>query len=302
MTKIVYWGNVNDTPRPTIDREVLEALRQIADVQFFDIKDFDMEKLMKAANKSDMFLFHGQVPTSDEVTEMLMVERIQLVLQGIKCKKVLWFMEKVWMNKGNIIERLLPEVDMAFFADGTWVRRMKEDIHALHPAAPVKPIKGKYRPELACDVAYLGNLYGPRMQEYEFLKEQFGDGVKFFDDKFGQDFADVCASANILVVPRFPFDDFFWSDRIYTMLSSGALVIHQRTYGLKEEGFKDGEHYFEYEKDQDFVALINSLLEKDSKGMRKAIAKNGQEFVKKHSYAERVKELIKKTNENNRIK
>ena len=289
--KIIYWCNVENTPKPTIDQDILIALRKVAEVKFFDIKQFDMEKLIKESESADLFLSHGQVPSSDDVTSMLMVERIQVVLQSIKCKKVLWFMEKVWLNKGNIIEKLLPDVDRAYFTDETWVRKMKEYIYSLHPAAP-QPLIGTYKPELACDIAYVGQLYSMRVKEYEFLKEHFGDGVKFFDNKFGQDLADLCASAKIIVAPRFPFDNFFWSDRIYTVLSYGGLMVHQRTYGLQKEGFIDGQHYFDYEKDQDFIVLLNSLLDKDSDEMRKAISENGQEFVKKHTYVERVKQII----------
>lgn len=291
--RIVYWGNVKNTPHPTADGEILKALKRVADVQFFDIKQFDMGKLISGSNEADLFLFHGQVPTSDEVTSMLMVERIQVVLQAIKCKKVMWFMEKVWLGKGNIVEKLLPEVDYAFFTDGTWVRRVKEKVHFLPTASPMKPLRGKYRTDLACDIAYVGQMYGPRTQEYEFLKEHFGDGIKCFNDKFGQDFADLCVSAKVMVVPRFPFDDFFWSDRIYQMLACGAFVVHQRAYGLKEEGFRDGVHYFEYERDQDFMALMESVFEKGMEKMRKNIAKTGKFFVKGHTYLERVQTLLK---------
>ncbi len=277
---------------PTQDVEILKALKKVAEVEFFDIKNFDMEKLVKEANTSDLFLFHGQVPQTDEVTSMLMVERIQVVLQSIKCKKVLWFMEKVWLQKGEIIERLLPEVDYAFFVDETWVRRVKEEVHPLHPAAPIKVTKGKYRPELACDVAYVGQMYGTRMKEYEFLKERFGDGVKFFEDKFGQDFADLCVSAKVMLIPAFPFDDFFWSDRIYSMLSCGGFIVQRRTHGLKEEGFEDGKHYFEYEKESDFMALMETVLEEGAEKMRSGVASKGQKFVKEHTYVERVKEML----------
>lgn len=293
MMKICYWGNVKNCPKPTEDQEVLKALKEVAEVKFFDIKDFDMEKLIEGANTSDMFLFHAQVPTADEVTQMLIVERIQLVLQSITCKKVLWFTEKVWMGKANIIERLLPYVDVSFFADETWVRRIKEaNVYPLHPAAPIKSLKGKYRPDLACDIAYIGQMYGVRPREYEFLKENLGDGIKFFDNKFGQDLADLCKSAKIILTPRFPFDDFYWSDRIYRYLSSGALVVHQRTQGLKDEGFEDGKHFFEYERDQDLIALLGTLLEKGAEKTLMTVARSGKKFVKDHSYRERVKVLL----------
>src|SRR3990167_2511051 len=290
--KIVYWGNVKNCPRPTQDMEILKGLKKHAEVKFFDIKNFDMKKLIEEANNADLFLFHAQIPSADEVTEMLMVEKIQVVLQTITCKKVLWFMEKVWMGKMNIIDRLLPYVDHAFFTDGTWVRRVKEDVHALACAAPVKFLRGKYRPELACDIAYVGQLYGPRTREYEILKERFGDAIKFYDNKFGQDLADLCKSAKILLMPSFPFDDFYWSSRLYTYLSYGAFVIQRRTYGLREEGFVDGKHFFEYEKESDFMALIGSVLEKDAKAMRKGMARNAQKFVKQHTYEQRVKEML----------
>ena len=261
-------------------------------MKFFDIKNFEMSKLISEANTADLFLFHAQVPSSDEVTEMLMVERIQVVLQSITCKKVLWFMEKVWMGKMGIVDRLLPYVDHAFFTDGTWTRRVKENVHSLPLAAPTKPMRGKYRPELACDMAFVGQMYGPRMREYEILKEKFGDAVKFFDNKFGQDLADLCKSAKVMLLPSFPFDDFYWSDRLYTYLAYGGFVIQRRTHGLREEGFQDGVHYFEYEKESDFMALIGSVLEKGSEKMRKGISRKGQIFVKEHTYKERLEEML----------
>ena len=292
--RCVYWGNVKNCPQPTEDQKILKALKEVAEVQFFDIKNFNMKRLIEGANASDLFLFHAQVPTADEVTQMLIVERIQLVLRSIKCKKVLWFMEKVWLGKANIIDRLLPEIDCAFFTDETWVRRMKDKkIHALHPASSIKSIKGRFKPELVCDIAYIGQLYGVRPREYEFLKEKLGDAIKFYDNKFGQDLAYLCKSAKIILTPRFPFDDFFWSDRIYTYLSYGALTVHQRSYGLKEEGFEDGKHYFEYERDQDLLALLGTLLEKGAEKTRSNVAKQGQEFVKKHTYRERITNLLK---------
>lgn len=290
--KIAYWGNVRNIPRPTQDQEILKALKKVAEVKFFDIKKFNMGRLVKEANECDLFLFHAQIPTQDQVTAMLMVERIQVVLQSIKCKKALWFMEKVWLGKADIIEKLMPYVDYAFFVDETWVRRMNEKIYPLHPAAPVRSTRGKYRPELACDVAYIGQIYGYREKEYEFLKEHFGDGIKVFDGMFGKDLADLCKSAKVLVVPGFPFDDFFWSDRIYTFLSYGGFVVHRRTHGLKEEGFEDGVHYFDYEKDSDFLALLSTVLDKDFDRVRRKIAKQGRFFVGAHTYKERIQEML----------
>jgi hypothetical protein len=293
--KITYFANVNDTYRPTADQDILAALKRKAEVKVFDIKKFEMKDLLDAANKSDIFLFHGQVVAPDEITQMMMLERIAVILDAIKppCKKVLWFMEKVWINRGVTIDRLLPGIDFAFFTDETFVRRMNEpNTFALHPASPEKAFKGKFNKDLSCDIAYVGNLYGSRMNEYEFLKDKFGDAVKFFDNKFGQDFADLCMSAKVIVVPNFPFDDFCWSDRIYTILANGGLPFHPRTYGLKEEGFEDGKHYVDYQTEQDFVSGLAMLIDKGSDKFRKEIIRNGQKLIKDITYDKRIKVIF----------
>lgn len=296
--KITYFANVNDTHRPTMDQEILVSLKRVADVSVFDIKKFDMKDLLETANKSDIFLFHGQVVAPDEITQLMMLERITVILDAIKppCKKVMWFIEKVWINRGITVDRLLPGVDVAFFTDETFARRMKEpNIFALHPAAPNKWFKGVFKKDLSCDIAYVGHLYGSRMNEYEFLKDKFGDSVKFFDNKFGQDLADVCVSAKVMVVPNFPFDDFCWSDRIYTYLAYGGMPFHPRAYGLKEEGFLDGKHYVDFQTEQDFVAGITMMIDKGSDKFRKEIIKNGQKLIKSFcTYDARVAELIAK--------
>lgn len=295
--KITYFGNVKKMYRPTIDQEVLKSLKKVADVSFFDIKKFEMKDLIDKANKSDMFLFHGQVVAPDDITQMLMLERIIAILNAIKpsCKKVMWFIEKVWINRGVTVDRLIPGLDLIFFTDETFLRRMKEPkFFPLHPAAPSKFLKGKFNKDLSCDVAYVGNLYGSRVSEYEFLKDKFGDGVKFFDNKFGQDLADLCASAKVIVVPSFPFDDFCWSDRIYTILAYGGLPFHPRTYGLKEEMFLDGKHYVDYQTEQDFVSGLSMLIDKGSDKFRKEIVKNGQKLVRNITYDDRVRTIINK--------
>jgi hypothetical protein len=300
MLKITYFANVKDTFRPTIDQEILKSLKKIADVSFFDIKKFEMKDLLDAANKSDIFLFHGQIVAPDDITQMMMLERITVILDAIKspCKKVMWFIEKVWANRGVTVDRLLPALDLVFFTDETFVRRMKEEkIFPLHPAAPHKFLKGKFNKDLSCDIAYVGNLYGTRINEYEFLKDKFGEGVKFFDNRFGQDLADLCVSAKVIVVPNFPFDDFCWSDRIYTILAYGGLPFHPRTYGLTEEGFIDGIHYVDYQTEQDFVAGLAVLVDKGADKMRKGIIKQGQLFVKHITYDQRIKKIIDKINE-----
>jgi len=289
MSKIIYFGNFENTTVRTIDSEIASSLKN-HEVQCFDIKNFEMKDLIDACEKADLFLFHALVIADNDINYLLMVERLKMILMNIKCKKVMWYMDKVWSIKAQVVDALLPLVDMAYFVDETWVRRTKEkNIKALHPAHT--EFKGEFKPELACDIAYVGKIYGTRTEEFSYLKETFGERIKFFDNKYGQDLADLCASAKIMIIPRFPFDDFYWSERIYEYLNNGAFVICPRAHGLTEEGFEDRKHYMTYHNDSEIITVAMEMLENEE--LRKQIAKEGQKFVKNITYKNRIKEILK---------
>lgn len=289
MKKIIYFGNFENTLIKTIDSEIASSLTN-HNVKCFDIKKFVMKDLLDECEKADLFLFHGLVIADNDINYLLMIERLKMILMNIKCKKVLWFMDKVWSIKAQVVDALLPLVDYAYFADETWVRRTKEkNIYSLHPAH--SSFVGKFKKELACDLAYVGKMYGSRKEEFSYLKETFGERIKFYDDRYGQDLADLCASTKIMIIPRFPFDDFYWSDRIYEYMNNGTFVICPRAYGLTEEGFKDGEHYMTYCNDSEIVTVVMEMLENDK--LRKQIAENGKKFASGITYKKRIKEIMK---------
>lgn len=290
MKKITYFGNIKDCYPPTIDKQILKELKKVGEVKFFDIKKFNMKNLIEEANKSDLFLFHGTFEVPDEITFMLMIERIQVILQNIKCKKVLWLLDKVWTDYARLLVGILPYVDKAFLSDGTWIKRFDvEDIYHLPPAG-VK-YKGKKKKEYECDIAFIGKIYGHRKEVYEYLKNNFSTKFKVFNNCFEKELASLCKSAKIIVAPDFPFDDFFWSDRIYNVLANGGFLFHPRSYGLIEQGFIEGEHFVPYENERDIPKLANLFLK--FKKERNRIAKKGQEFVlKNHTYDKRIKEIL----------
>jgi hypothetical protein len=289
MSKIIYFGNFLDTAVRTIDSEIYSSFTN-HEVKCFDIKNFDMKELLDACEKADLFLFHGLVIADNDINYLLMIERLKMILMNVKCKKVLWYMDKVWSIKAQVVDALLPLVDYAYFVDGTWVRRTKEkNIEHLPPAHT--DFKGEFKPELACDIAYVGKMYGTRTEEYSYLKETFGERIKFHDNKYGQELADLCASAKIMIIPRFPFDDFYWSDRIYEYLNNGAFVICPRAHGLTEEGFEDRKHYMSYHNDSEIVTVVMEMLENEK--LRKEIAEEGKKFVKGITYKSRIKEIMK---------
>lgn len=296
--KFTYLGNF-DSEVPTIDQDILYSLKKKGEVFQFDLRKFedaDMQKIIEKANESDMFLFHGFIPETNDMMLEMILQRVQILLDNIKCKKVLWFFDKIMGNKVKIITKLMDSVDFIFLNDDTWSRRFSSDkIFPLHHAAPEGAYirNGEYKKELACDIAFVGSMYGERLGMYEFLKKKFGDRFVLYDDKFGKNYADLCKSAKIIFVPQHPFDDFYWSERIYTTLASGGFCFHPRSYGLEEEGFVDGKHYMTYHTEQDMFVALSMLLDKKSDKTREDIAKEGKKFVKGITYSQRLDEIIK---------
>jgi hypothetical protein len=285
---IIYFGNFTNTVARTIDTEIVSSLKNHK-VKQFDIKKFEMKELLRDCSKADLFLFHGMIIAQDEISYMMMIERLKVILMNVTCKKVMWFMDKVWGMKAQVVDTLLPHIDEAYFTDGTWVRRVKDKVSFLPPAHT--SLTGKFKKELECDIAYVASLYGNRQDEFSFLKETFGERLKFYDDKYGQDLADLCASTKIMIVPRFPFDDFFWSDRVYEYMNNGTFVIHPRCQGLADEGFKDGVHYMTYNSDSEIVSIAIEMLNNEK--LRTEIAQNGKRFVKNITYKSRLKKILK---------
>lgn len=301
--KILYFGNF-DSDIPTIDQEILYSLKKKAEVVEVDIREFvkdeDLKKIITKANQCDAFLFHALIPETQDFYVQLMLERLTAMLEAMTCKKVMWLLDKIVGSKMKIVTTLLPSVDYAFVTDGTWANRFEsEKLVTLHPAATEKPIrKGRKNKEYMCDIAMVGSLYGERVKQYEFMKQKFGDNFKFFDDKYGKDYADICASAKVILVPQYPFDDFFWSERIYNTLALGGLCIHPRAYGLQEEGFIDGTHYIDYYTEQDLFVTLSMLLDKKSDKLRKGIAEQGKDFVKDKTYSQRIDKILEKVKPN----
>jgi hypothetical protein len=272
----------------------LFSLKKKGKVIVHDVRKLDMKRIVRDVVDCDLFLFHAQIGNYDAATQYLILERFRLILQGCGGKKVLWFFEKIWGSKINIITELHDFVDVIFVNDETWLKRFKTDkIFPLHAAAPEKRIRGKFNKELACDIALIGNLYQGREKEFEFIKNKFGERVKIFNQVFDRDYADLCKSAKVVLAFRHPFDDFYWSDRIYKVLSYGGLLIHPRAQGLKDEGFISETHYLDYQEEQELYVSLRIMLDKKNEKLRKEIARNGKEFVRDITYAKRLDEIIK---------
>jgi len=302
---ITYFAHLKDNPHRENDEDVLYALKKLGHKVFtVDDKHFDMKDVIAKGSKSDLFLFHkGGVHYDTEENYRLTLDRLSLVLANIKqnrptCKLVFWYIDKIF-NKGREkwIETILPLVDYGFTTDGTYIRRHNVDkLFDLKQAAPNKLAKGHKNPIYLCDIAYIGKVYGEARESFvSALSHRYGERFRVYNEIWGQDFADLCVSAKIIVAPDYPSDDFYWSDRIYRVLRCGGFLIHPRLYELTKSGIINGAHYIGYYNWEELQEAIDSFLLAKNNKIRKQIAKQGQRIIlRKHTYLTRCQELLNK--------
>ena len=294
--KITYFANFSENNQLKRENDIKIAFEKLGhEVVPIDESDFDMKKLIETANKSDLFFFHhGGIMATNALNFQGSLARIELILKNITCKKAFWFFEKILGAGENYMELVLPLVDYGFVNDDTWRRRHKyANLFPAHLAwgEGVSP-KGKYKKEYNNDIVFMGSVYNTRVPFMESMQEEFGDKFKVYNNKFGQDFADMCESSKIIVSPKSPFDDFYWSDRVYRVLVSKGFLIHPRLEGLKEE-FKGVGLFETYNSWEELVDKIKYWLNPERTKERKQISKNARDFVfEKFSYLNRVKGIL----------
>jgi len=221
--------------------------------------------------------------------------RLDLILSQFKGKKVCWFLDKVWSYANAFIAKILPRVDYIFVNDETWLRAFNTDkIFPLH-AGCGKKREGSEMKELKSDIVFIGRISGQRERFISEMKKRYGRRFKYYDNIWKEDFNNLCQSAKVIVLPRWPFDDFFWSDAIYRILSAGGFLIHPRLYGLQQEGFVEGAHYIAYASAKELSDAIEFWTKDKYKKDRKELAKQGRDFVlDKFTYKKRLEEIFKK--------
>ena len=107
----------------------------------------------------------------------------------------------------------------------------------------------------------------------------------------------MCATAKIIVSPRYPYDDFFWTGSFYNTLANKGFLVFPRLEGLMEEGFEDGVQFTGYTNYAEMIEIINWFLdpknEKAKEGL-KTIPVQGQDFViKNFTLKDRLEVLLK---------
>ena len=288
--KIIYWYNQED-PKYGFTKDIESSLKKKHKVESINDREFDIEELVKKCKKADLLLFHqGGIHMENEINYSVSLERLKQILQAVKCKKVCWFLEKVWFLNNETMEQIIPFADYIFLNDGTWARRHNyENVFALHSGAG-KSFKGKPQDKYKCDIAFYGMVHGFRKPFINMLKDRYGRRFKVFNFAYGPELADLIASSKLIFSPIQPNDEFYWDNRIYEVLNYGGTLVHPKLYGLEEEGFIFGKHYLGYKTVNDLIETIDKALEEGTGD----IAETGRKFVQKYTWDNRIKTLMDK--------
>lgn len=285
---ILYLGNFNPFMSST-EKIIKEALEKLGHNVFcFDERSVNAPDILQSAKnyKADLFLFHKGIRWG------FSLQQLHELLLRLTCKKAFWYFDPInnFPDREQFMQLIIPNVDIGFLTNGTWIKQNNyKNLRWLLQGTEVKKL-GKKKKEYECDIAFAGSIYKGREVFFDNFKKKYGDKFKTFNNVFDRDFYDLCASAKIMISPRFPANDFFWSNRIYKTLGAGGFMLHPRCEGLKKE-FTAGVHYEDYGDDEELFMKIDWYLEHEAD--RKKIAKAGYEkCIKDFSYTERVKKLI----------
>lgn len=286
--KILYLGNWNPFMEST-EKIIKKSLEELGhEVICEDERACNAPAIAKRIkeNNVDLFFFHKGNRWSMDLQQLIEL------LNRITCKKVFWQFDPITgiPEREMWMQLVTPLVDLGFLTNETWIRQHTyKNLIPLKQGCEVRKL-GKKRKEYECDIAFTGSPYGGRQTWIEGMKKIYGDKFKIFSDVFGDDFYDLCQSAKIFVSPKFPANDYFWSNRIYKTLGAGGFMLHPRCEGLKAE-YKEGVHYEAYQDDEELLTKIEYFLKNEEE--RKKIAKKGYEkTIKDYNYTERLKIIL----------
>lgn len=280
--KILYFSHFDNLNSNHIEEAIKKAFEDLGH-EVVAVHEKDWRKL--SGIKADMFLFH-KAGVGTHIDLFRFIE----ILNHITCKKVCWYLDKVFGDREDYIEGIAEYIDYGFLVDDTWRRRHKFDnFHCLREGV-IDSYIGNPKDEYKCDVAYAGSTYGDREEFVRTLMGYYGNRFKVFNDIFGTELADLHASAKVIVAPKFPSDEFYWSSRFYLTLGSRGFLVHPDLYGLKEE-FEEGKHFAGYKGMNELIPTIDYFLEHEEE--RLSIQQQGyKRCLEVATIKHRVKQIL----------
>ncbi len=270
--KVIYYAKHNNTGSDATESHITAALRSLGH-EVFCVE----EGLLKGAEAAgDLLLFHHNLPG--------------FRFSGVKA---CWYFDKVWNGRDVYINKVLRYADRLFMTDETWA--------LAHPNPKIRILRqgigNENQPQSksarceGVDVAFTGSVYGERKQWVDGLKKRYGKRFMVVGDAHNDRLRELCASVPIIVAPKYPSDDNYWSNRIYLITGSCGFMIHPRLKGLDAE-FVEGKHYVGYSDTEELYQKIDYYLAHPEE--RRWIQRDG--FLRtnsKYSFLKRCQKLLR---------
>lgn len=291
--KIIYLGNFGNKFSDTTERHIQKALTALGhEVVAIDEKNFNKDEFLKL--KGDLFLFH-KGGTAHGVSPIDLVD----LLSQVTYPKAFWYFDKVWNEREDWMEAIIPYVDYGFLTDETFKRRHNyTNLHVLRQGGGDLTYEGRLPEKTKEEIAFIGSIYGERKKFVVALKEVYGEKFQSYNNVFGEKLIELCHNARIIVAPMYPSDDFYWSSRIYQILGAGGFLIHPRLEGLKEE-YKEGAHFVAYSNGAELRDAIDFFMDEKNSETRETIRKQGYNHtIANYTYQDRVGKMLEIINGN----
>lgn len=153
------------------------------------------------------------------------------------------------------------------------------------------------RVKYECDVAFLGEAYGPRKLWIRALGREFGNRFRWFRDGVHCDeLFHLCRSAKIVVGPPYPNFPGYWSNRLYLTTGYGGLFAGPTVDGMLTEGWMNGEHYLNLPGNdhQETCERLRRYLEPANADTLDEIRRKGTELCRSQfTFRHRVRDLVR---------
>lgn len=221
-------------------------------------------------------------------------ETIESLLRDLPIPAYTWYVDRAFHfdfdpSRERWMRRVAPLCRVAFVADGPLTAEPWARWHLLRePITPTFVQRLFVEESERRDIAFIGQLYGPREKELQDVEREFA--VTFINGVYGSDLSAEIPSYRVILGPRYPCVPGYWGNRIYVVLGHGGFFLAPEVAGMREDGFIPGVHF----------ALLGEEAAEDVRywlpraAQRARIARAGQDFVlRSHTYRRAAEELCR---------
>lgn len=231
------------------------------------------------------------------------------VMRTIRYPKVFWYFDLVdWPDPSlssrnstriNWMKKIMDVADLGFCTDGDWVDKKNSNRLIYLPQGADERVAGYGTPpdpgdELPPPILFTGIRAGGGRDRVSFVDEMTVNYRQAFNHVssgvYREELRDLIARSKIVLAPKSPVSDRYWSNRVYNALGFGAFMLHPYSYGLSQQ-YKDGQEIIFYHSMLELHNHLKFYISADEE--RQRIADNAiVRTLQEHTYRHRCYYLV----------